>query len=137
MGSNNFDGTNVSQARTSLRNIGRAYTVSAERVETETSLTPPPEERSSDLGTGPDEAVTQRNILGTDPLIKETESIGDTVLSRTIQGQEPTATDQPEIALLPVSQRSTINTGTRVVTRQNTDGDLVGRDNNTGAYDVI
>mgnify|MGYP001589018703 CR=1 FL=1 len=59
MGSQNTDGTRIDQSRVGTKNIGRAYTFSANRIESETFI----ENKAVYLGTEPDAPSVQRSVV--------------------------------------------------------------------------
>jgi len=89
---------------------------------------------SAEFGTQPNRATTQYSTLCIAPAKKiatsDDGSLNDGLINRHTEKVAPSSTDQPEIRLKPVSQRSTYNTGNKVVVRNSDDDSLVGRQGN-------
>jgi len=100
-----------------------------------TALLPQGHDRSAaEFGTQPNRATTQYSTLCINPAKKVTTSddasLTSGLISRATGKVAPTAGSQPEIALKPVSQRSTYHTGNKIVIRNSDDDSLVARQGN-------
>ena len=102
-----------------------------------TLIDPQPQNRSAaSFGTNADEDLTRLSTLCINPGKKVTTSddasLDEGTISLNTGKVAPDADNQPEIALLPVSQRSTYNLGATVVVRNSADNSLVERNSNQG-----
>ena len=146
MGSLNAPGISiVSKTNTSLRNQGGAFTVTAIRnpqtgptsLKTTTQGLPQGFNRSvAEFGTQPDSIVSQYSTLCINPAKKVTrsndQSLSDGLVSRVTTKVVIDGNNQPEVALKLITQRSTYNTGGRVVIRESTTDGLISRQSNQG-----
>lgn len=82
MGSLNQDGSKISQSRESVRNVGGANILSADRVESEVIRERSPEAASDDLGTNADLTTSQYSTVSLSETQKITESVDETLISR-------------------------------------------------------
>lgn len=91
---------------------------------------------AAEFGTQPDKDKSQYSTLCINPGKKvatsDDASLGEGTISLETGKVEPSAVDQPEIFLKPVSQRSTYHLGGKVVIRNSDTDGLVGRKDNTG-----
>ncbi len=130
----------VDRQNASFRNEGGSLTIVSglpsqtgpTSAKVATILLPQGHDRSAaEFGTQPDRVTTQYSTLCINPTKKVATSdevrLNDGVISRESGKVAPDAGNQPEIALKPVSQRSTYNTGGRIVIRNSDDDSLVAR----------
>jgi len=91
---------------------------------------------AADFGTQADRVKTQYSTVNLGVTKKTTTSDDSTLASENIKttlgGPVPTAQSQPEIRLRSVSQRSTYNTGAKIVIRDSNHDQLIDRKSNTG-----
>ena len=133
----------VDKQNASFRNEGGALVVTSgllpqtgpTSVKVSTLHLPQGHDRTAaEFGTQPDRVKSQYSTLCINPAKKvaqsDEKSLADGLVSRESGKVAPSAVDQPEIALKPVSQRSTYHTGGRVVIRNSNDNSLVGRKGN-------
>lgn len=82
MGSLNQDGSVISQSRKTVRNIGGAETLSADRVESEVIQEQSPEAASDELGTNANLTTSQYSTVGVSETVKITTPTSDSLIER-------------------------------------------------------
>jgi len=138
-----FDAPNipvVDKQNTSLRNEGGALVTTSglapqtgpTSVKTSTIIDPQGHDRSAaDFGTQADREKTQYSTLNLGAAQKVTTSddasLTDGDIKKTSGGPAPSAVSQPEIRNKPISQRSTYNTGGRIVVSDSRHDNLIVR----------
>lgn len=133
MGSLNPNGSVIAKDTNSYRNIGNAI----QRID---PVSPNLKElivkdfAPAELGTRPDETVSQEATLGSSSHIKKTNSIDDSLSGLIIDNTLVLASEQPELQLKSITQRSNTHTGERVVIREETPGTLIARQRSEGAF---
>jgi len=92
---------------------------------------------TAEFGTQPDTVISQYSTLCIGPAKKvarsNDQSLTDGLVSRNTGKVDPDADNQPEIALKSITQRSTYNTGGRVVIRNSENDGLIARQSNSAA----
>jgi hypothetical protein len=135
MGSLNYDGTQITQSRKSVKKIGRGHVINSDRRELSTFVGPSPVTLSTDIGTEPNLEVTQRSIYHEGILIRTTQSLQDLDVDTNTNRHAVVASEQPELDNLDESRKEVYHTGNKVVVVDslNTSG-IESRKADTGAY---
>jgi hypothetical protein len=119
MGSLRSDGTRITQARSSTRNIGAAQTLSADRVESEVTR-----DGVTTLGTEASIALAQYSTLSLSSVIKTASSPTDVLIDRQATLIEAPSDDPAD------TQKAYRHTGNRVSIGDSINDDVLGRDKN-------
>lgn len=103
MGSLNQDGSKISQSRKTVRNIGGAETLSADRVESEVIQEQAPESASDELGTNANLTTSQYSAVMVSKAIKITTPISDSLIERVseIVTETPAGVNPPWVSRGP------------------------------------
>ena len=127
MGSTNA----LPQNNASVYNIGRRNVIASgeyhSRSESTVATTPVYARSSAGLGTTPDIDIAQRSTLQIVPRQKVTQSNDEVLVSNKGARYIPTAAIEEEIANKDISKRGAVNTGVRIVVREDGKDELIHR----------
>ena len=125
----------VPKENVTYRNIGQSITATSGLIpNNELAIVrdiPDYARSSAEFGTQPSISGSQVSTVEQSSAQKVTESITDTLVERTINTFEPTAVDQPEIALIPVRSRWTKHNSNKICVNDSELDAVISREDNT------
>jgi hypothetical protein len=124
MGSLNTDSTRITQSRKTIRNLGAAHSISADRVESSTRV-----DAGVTLASNADLTLTQYSVVTHAIYHKVTDAATDELVERVAATQDKPATDTD------TPQQAVRHTGNRLVLGDSINDDVLARDKDVGQYD--